>query len=156
MSTALGYAFKVHLYHCHSPLSTPPPAASILKLVCHFLVLFRNQVKHIKHDGNVTLDQVIDIARTMRERSMARSLAGTVKEMLGTCNSVGCTVNGASPRDIQVRSFLTTPVMVYFSQWSLALRLPMFCCCCRTVLVSYRRAFTPFIPASCLFCWIPV
>ncbi|CAM9563706.1 unnamed protein product [Hapterophycus canaliculatus] len=37
----------------------------------------------------------------MRERSMARTLAGTVKEMLGTCNSVGCTVNGQSPRDIQ-------------------------------------------------------
>ena len=63
------------------------------------------QVKHIKHDGNVTLDQVIDIARAMRERSMARTLAGTVKEMLGTCNSVGCTVNGQSPRDIQVRYF---------------------------------------------------
>lgn len=62
------------------------------------------QVKHIKHDGNVTLDQVIDIARAMRERSMARTLAGTVKEMLGTCNSVGCTVNGQSPRDIQVRA----------------------------------------------------
>lgn len=59
-------------------------------------------MKHIKHDGNVTLDQVIDIARTMRERSMARTLSGTVKEMLGTCNSVGCTVNGQSPRDIQV------------------------------------------------------
>lgn len=64
------------------------------------------QVKHIKHDGNVTLDQVIDIARTMRERSMARTLGGTVKEMLGTCNSVGCTVNGQSPRDIQVCSSL--------------------------------------------------
>ena len=62
----------------------------------------KHQVKHIKHDGNVTLDQVIDIARTMRERSMARTLAGTVKEMLGTCNSVGCTVNGQSPRDVQV------------------------------------------------------
>lgn len=59
-------------------------------------------MKHIKHDGNVTLDQVIDIARTMRERSMARTLAGTVKEMLGTCNSVGCTVNEQSPRDVQV------------------------------------------------------
>lgn len=66
-------------------------------------MIFRSQVKHIKHDGNVTLDQVIDIARAMRERSMARTLAGTVKEMLGTCNSVGCTVNGQSPRDVQVR-----------------------------------------------------
>jgi large subunit ribosomal protein L12e len=32
---------------------------------------------------------------------MARKLSGTVKEMLGTCNSIGCTVNGESPRDIQ-------------------------------------------------------
>lgn len=72
------------------------------KTLFFFLARWLRQVKHIKHDGNVTLDQVIDIARAMRERSMARTLAGTVKEMLGTCNSVGCTVNGQSPRDIQV------------------------------------------------------
>lgn len=32
---------------------------------------------------------------------MAKKLAGGVKEILGTCNSIGCTVNGESPRDIQ-------------------------------------------------------
>lgn len=32
---------------------------------------------------------------------MARKLAGTVKEVLGTANSIGCTVNGQSPQDIQ-------------------------------------------------------
>jgi large subunit ribosomal protein L12e len=58
-------------------------------------------VKNVKHDGNLTLDTVIDIARQMRERSMAKKLAGTVKEILGTCNSIGCSVNGESPRDIQ-------------------------------------------------------
>jgi large subunit ribosomal protein L12e len=36
----------------------------------------------------------------MRERSMAKSLKGTVKEMLGTAFSVGCTVNGKSPKDL--------------------------------------------------------
>jgi large subunit ribosomal protein L12e len=61
----------------------------------------KKKVKGIKHDGNLTLDQVIDIAKQMRDRSMAKKLAGTVKEILGTCNSVGCTVNGESPRDIQ-------------------------------------------------------
>ena len=35
------------------------------------------------------------------ERSMAKKLSGTVKEILGTCNSIGCTVNGDSPRDVQ-------------------------------------------------------
>merc|ERR1712007_48404 len=61
----------------------------------------RKKVKNVVHNGNVTLDAVIDIARQMRERSMAKKLAGTVKEILGTCNSIGCTVNGESPRDIQ-------------------------------------------------------
>jgi large subunit ribosomal protein L12e len=36
----------------------------------------------------------------MRSRSMAKTLRGTVKEMLGTAFSVGCTVNGKSPKDL--------------------------------------------------------
>eukprot|EP00753_Platysulcus_tardus_P014227 PLAT4233.1.p2 GENE.PLAT4233.1~~PLAT4233.1.p2 ORF type:complete len:165 (+),score=39.19 PLAT4233.1:65-559(+) len=57
--------------------------------------------KNIVHDGDVTLEQVIDIARTMRPRSMARFLSGTVKEILGTAFSVGCTVDGMHPADVQ-------------------------------------------------------
>ena len=48
----------------------------------------------------MTLDEIIDIARIMRERSMARTMAGTVKEILGTAQSVGCTVEGSHPHDI--------------------------------------------------------
>jgi len=47
------------------------------------------------------LDDVIDIARQMRERSNARTLAGTVKEILGTANSVGCKVNKMKPTEVQ-------------------------------------------------------
>lgn len=46
------------------------------------------------------MEQLIDIAKTMRPRSMARKLSGTVKEILGTCQSVGCTVDGQPPHDI--------------------------------------------------------
>ena len=53
----------------------------------------------VKHNGNITMDQVIDIARTMRPRSMSRYLSGTVKEILGTCQSVGCTIDGSHPHD---------------------------------------------------------
>lgn len=60
----------------------------------------RKKVKNIKHDGNITLDQVIEIARTMREKSMAKELSGTVKEILGTAYSIGCTVNGETPAEI--------------------------------------------------------
>ncbi|KAL7751544.1 hypothetical protein RI367_003008 [Sorochytrium milnesiophthora] len=60
----------------------------------------RKKEKNIKHSGNLTLDQIIEVARTMRSKSMARTLAGTVKEILGTAFSVGCTVDGQSPRDV--------------------------------------------------------
>ncbi|MFS7939077.1 putative ribosomal protein L11/L12 [Helianthus anomalus] len=32
---------------------------------------------------------------------MAKELQGTVKEILGTCFSVGCTVDGKDPKDLQ-------------------------------------------------------
>ncbi len=43
-----------------------------------------NFVFTVKHSGNISIDDVINIARTMRPRSMARTLAGTCKEILGT------------------------------------------------------------------------
>ena len=46
------------------------------------------------------MEEVIDIARIMRPRSMAKSLAGTCKEILGTAQSVGCTVDGDHPHDV--------------------------------------------------------
>ena len=36
----------------------------------------------------------------MRPRSMAKSFAGTVKEVLGTVKSVGVTVEGQDPVDL--------------------------------------------------------
>ncbi len=64
------------------------------------LTLFRPQVKNIAHDGNITLGDVIAIARIMRPRSVARELKGTVKEIIGTCQSVGCTIDGDSATDM--------------------------------------------------------
>jgi len=60
----------------------------------------KKKVKNIKHNGNLTLEQVYSVARQMRPRSQARHFSGTVKEILGTCLSVGCTVNGTSPREV--------------------------------------------------------
>jgi large subunit ribosomal protein L12e len=36
----------------------------------------------------------------MRYKSLAKELKGTVKEILGTAFSVGCQVDGRSPKDI--------------------------------------------------------
>eukprot|EP00761_Pharyngomonas_kirbyi_P011174 gb/GECH01011199.1/.p1 GENE.gb/GECH01011199.1/~~gb/GECH01011199.1/.p1 ORF type:complete len:169 (+),score=27.44 gb/GECH01011199.1/:1-507(+) len=68
--------------------------------------------KDIKHNGNLTIDQVTDIAKQLRHKSNSRTLAGCVKEILGTCLSIGCTVEGKDPRDVQqeiTESVITIP-----------------------------------------------
>lgn len=52
----------------------------------------------VKHNGNITMKDVIDVARTMRPRSQAKTFKGTVKEIVGTAVSVGCTIDGNSPK----------------------------------------------------------
>ena len=97
----LNVTVKLTVVNRQATVSMIPSSSSLVMKALNEPVRDRKKEKNIVHNGNLTLDQVIDIARTMRERSMARQLSGTVKEILGTCNSIGCTVNGESPRDIQ-------------------------------------------------------
>lgn len=60
----------------------------------------RKKEKNIKHNKSVSLDEIIEIARTMRFKSFSKSLEGVVKEVLGTAFSVGCQVDGKSPKAI--------------------------------------------------------
>jgi large subunit ribosomal protein L12e len=60
----------------------------------------RKKEKNIKHTGNIAFDEILNIARVMRPRSLAKNLAGTVKEILGTAQSVGCTIDGQPPHDV--------------------------------------------------------
>lgn len=46
------------------------------------------------------MDDIIDIAKKLRAKSMAIDFAGTVKEVLGTAVSLGCTVDGKSPKEV--------------------------------------------------------
>merc|ERR1712150_402477 len=61
----------------------------------------RKKTKNVVHNGKVTMDQIFEIAKKMRPKSYAAEYAGTVKEVLGTCVSVGCSVDGKSPKDVQ-------------------------------------------------------
>ncbi|PWN31242.1 60S ribosomal protein L12 [Meira miltonrushii] len=60
----------------------------------------RKKEKNRAHNGNIPLDEIIKIARTMRYKSLAKELSGTVKEILGTCQSVGCNVDGKPAHDV--------------------------------------------------------
>lgn len=60
----------------------------------------RKKTKNVVHNGKLSLDQIIAIAKEMRPKSMASTFQGTVLEVLGTCVSVGCTIDGKSPKDV--------------------------------------------------------
>lgn len=51
--------------------------------------------------GNLTMDQAVKIAKLKRAGSLAKTLNSAVKEVLGTCVSLGVTVDGKDPRDVQ-------------------------------------------------------
>ncbi|RLE51780.1 MAG: 50S ribosomal protein L11 [Candidatus Methanomethylicota archaeon] len=56
---------------------------------------------HEKKIGNLSIEQVVKIAQIKRKQLLAKTLKGAVKEVLGTCLSMGVTVEGKDPRDVQ-------------------------------------------------------
>ncbi len=55
-----------------------------------------------KHEvvGNLTMEQVIKIAKMKKQQMLSYSLKAAVKEVLGTCVSMGVTVEGRHPKEI--------------------------------------------------------
>ncbi|MEM3596814.1 MAG: 50S ribosomal protein L11 [Candidatus Bathyarchaeia archaeon] len=51
--------------------------------------------------GNLTMEQVIRIAKIKRHELLAKTLKGAVKEVLGSCVSMGVTVDGKDPKEVQ-------------------------------------------------------
>jgi large subunit ribosomal protein L11 len=51
--------------------------------------------------GNLSMPQVVDLARKKHPKLLARSLKSGAKEVLGSCVSMGITVEGKDPREIQ-------------------------------------------------------
>jgi large subunit ribosomal protein L12e len=84
-------------------VSVVPSAAALVIKALKEPTRDRKKEKDIKHDGNLSIDECIEVAKVLAPRSLARTFAGTVKEILGTCVSVGCTVEGQDPRDVQAK-----------------------------------------------------
>jgi large subunit ribosomal protein L11 len=51
--------------------------------------------------GNITLDSAVKIAKLKMGGSFAKTLKTAVKEVTGTCVSMGVTVEGKDPREVQ-------------------------------------------------------
>ena len=47
------------------------------------------------------MEQVVKIARMKRQDMLASSLKSAVKEVIGTCVTMGITIEGKSPKEVQ-------------------------------------------------------
>jgi large subunit ribosomal protein L11 len=79
-------------------IGTPPTSALILKEL---------KIEKGAHNpreekvGNLTMDQAKKIAEMKKESVLGSNLKERVKEVVGVCLSMGITVEGKDPRDVQ-------------------------------------------------------
>jgi large subunit ribosomal protein L12e len=67
---------KLTIQNRQAVIDVVPSAASLIIKALKEPPRDRKKVKHVKHNGNLTFDEIVSIARTMRARSMARKLEG--------------------------------------------------------------------------------
>jgi len=91
---------QLRIQNRQAQVSVVPSAAALIIKALKEPPRDRKKVKNIKHNGNITMDDILSAARVMRPRSMAREFSGVMKEVLGTAQSVGCTVDGMAPHDV--------------------------------------------------------
>lgn len=100
LQKGLRVTVKLTIQNRQAAVSVVPTASSLIIRALKEPPRDRKKEKNIKHNKSVALDEIIEIARTMRYKSFAKDLKGTTKEILGTAYSVGCQVDGKPPRVI--------------------------------------------------------
>lgn len=100
LQKGLRVTVKLTIQNRQAAVSVVPSASSLVIRALKEPPRDRKKEKNIKHSKSIPMDEIINIARTMRFKSLAKELSGTVKEVLGTAFSVGCQVDGRSPKDV--------------------------------------------------------
>jgi len=79
-------------------VGTPPSSSLILKE----LSLEKGSGSPSTHKvGNLTVDQAIKVAKMKQDGLLGKDLKKKTKEVIGTCVSMGITVEGKKPQEIQ-------------------------------------------------------
>ncbi|VEU23467.1 DEKNAAC104524 [Brettanomyces naardenensis] len=91
---------QLKIQNRQAQVSVVPAASSLVISALKEPPRDRKKDKNVQHSGNLALEDVYEIARTMREKSFGKNLASVTKEILGTAQSVGCTVDGKPAHDV--------------------------------------------------------
>ncbi|KAL0008773.1 hypothetical protein SO802_010275 [Lithocarpus litseifolius] len=74
---------KLTVQNGQAKVSVVPSATALVIKALKVPEHDRKKTKNIKHNDNILLDDVIEIAKLMKPRSLAKDLSGTMKEILG-------------------------------------------------------------------------
>ena len=91
---------RLTIQNRQAAVSVVPSASSLVIKALKEPPRDRKKEKNIKHTKSIPFDEIVEIARKMRFKSMSKDLKGTVKEVLGTAFSTGCQVDGRSPKAV--------------------------------------------------------
>jgi len=81
-------------------VSVGTPTASAL-IVSELKIEKGSGTPNTQKVGNLTMEQVVRIAKIKRQELLAKTLKTAAKEVLGSCVSMGVTVEGRDPREVQ-------------------------------------------------------
>lgn len=96
----LRVSVRLTIQNRQAKIDVVPSAASLIIRALKEAPRDRKKVKHVKHNGSISFDDVVAIAKTCKDRSMARRFEGTVCEIMGTARSIGCLIDGLAPQDM--------------------------------------------------------
>jgi len=82
-------------------VGTPPTSALILSELASGGVTKGSSNAGTEIAGDISFAQIVMIAKSKNRDMLAINLKGAVKEVLGTCVSMGITVEGKDPREVQ-------------------------------------------------------
>ncbi|UEC42563.1 MAG: 50S ribosomal protein L11 [Methanothrix sp.] len=78
-------------------VGTPPTSALVLKEAG----LEKGSGNALQAVGNLTMDQVVKVAGIKKNNLLSVSLKGAAKEVIGTCGTMGITVEGMARKEAQ-------------------------------------------------------
>lgn len=75
-----------------------PPVSSLIKKELGLQKLAKTPGKETV--GNISMEQVVKIAKAKQDSLGAKDLKGAVKQVVGSCVSLGITIEGKPPKEI--------------------------------------------------------
>ncbi len=78
-------------------IGTPPTSALIKQ---ELKIETGSAIPHKEFVGNLTIKQLVKIARIKRNNSLAKNVKNVAKEIAGTCRSLGVTIENMKSKDI--------------------------------------------------------